>query len=62
MKSKTTPPQSPNSLNDAPKAIQLAVDLIELLETNNIDNQVAVEALKIVLRDAENKLTKHALQ
>ena len=44
------------SLENAPQHIQLAVDLIELLETNEIDNQVAVDALKIVLADAEEKL------
>jgi DNA-binding protein len=45
-----------STLKDAPKEIQLAVDLIELLETNEIDNQVAIKALKIVLSDVENKL------
>ncbi|MCV2402567.1 YbaM family protein [Marinomonas sp. C2222] len=44
------------SLENAPKHIQLAVDLIELLETNNVSNQLAVEALELVLADFKNKL------
>lgn len=43
-------------LENAPKHIQLAVDLIELLETNNINNQVAVTALELVLADFQVKL------
>ncbi len=44
------------SLNEAEPEIQLAVDLIELLEENKIDAQLAINALKIVLKDFENKL------
>lgn len=44
------------SLKDAPEHIQLAVDLIELLETNNIEPLTAKKALEIVLRDYEGKL------
>lgn len=44
------------SLDKAPDHIKLAVDLIELLETNNIAPDVAVEALHLVLKDFENKL------
>lgn len=50
-----------STLNDAPKSIQLAVDLIQLLEENDIDNQVAIDALEIVLNDfkqKENNLNK----
>ncbi|EGR1218944.1 DUF2496 domain-containing protein [Vibrio parahaemolyticus] len=47
-------PTSP--LDDAPEEIKLAVDLIYLLETNEIDPEVAIKALKIVLTDLENKL------
>lgn len=43
-------------LENAPKHVQLAVDLIELLETNNINNQVAVAALELVLADFQAKL------
>ncbi|MCV5689093.1 pleiotropic regulatory protein RsmS, partial [Escherichia coli] len=39
-------PTSP--LDDAPEEIKLAVDLIYLLETNEIDPEVAIKALKIV--------------
>lgn len=44
------------SLASAPAHIQLAVDLIELLENNNIDPAVAEAALKIVLQDYQQKL------
>ncbi|HCG6970948.1 TPA: pleiotropic regulatory protein RsmS [Vibrio parahaemolyticus] len=47
-------PTSP--LDDAPEEIKLAVDLIYLLETNEIDPEVAIKALKIVHTDLENKL------
>ena len=44
------------SLKDAPKHIQLAVDLIELLEQNEIDPQLALDALAIVCDDCQKKL------
>lgn len=44
------------SLELAPDHVKLAVDLIELLESNNIEPQVAVDALTIVLRDFNGKL------
>ncbi|HCE5203961.1 TPA: pleiotropic regulatory protein RsmS [Vibrio parahaemolyticus] len=47
-------PTSP--LDGAPEEIKLAVDLIYLLETNEIDPEVAIKALKIVQTDLENKL------
>ncbi|EGQ7779192.1 TPA: pleiotropic regulatory protein RsmS [Vibrio parahaemolyticus] len=47
-------PTSP--FDDAPEEIKLAVDLIYLLETNEIDPEVAIKALKIVQTDLENKL------
>ncbi|EKK9971969.1 pleiotropic regulatory protein RsmS [Vibrio parahaemolyticus] len=47
-------PTSP--LDDAPEESKLAVDLIYLLETNEIDPEVAIKALKIVQTDLENKL------
>ncbi|HCM1361524.1 TPA: pleiotropic regulatory protein RsmS [Vibrio parahaemolyticus] len=47
-------PTSP--LDDAPEEIKLAVDLIYLLETNEIDPEVVIKALKIVQTDLENKL------
>ncbi|MCE2595720.1 YbaM family protein [Motilimonas cestriensis] len=43
------------SLNNAPKHIQLAVDLIQLLEENQIDTATAVAALEVVLTDCKQK-------
>ncbi len=48
--------QSKSSLDDAPEEIKLAVDLIYLLETNEIDPEVALRAIKIVKHDLESKL------
>ncbi|MCG9700932.1 pleiotropic regulatory protein RsmS [Vibrio natriegens] len=47
-------PTSP--LDDAPDDVKLAVDLIYLLESNEVDPEVALRALKIVQIDLENKL------
>ncbi|MOA49319.1 hypothetical protein D3C78_1721820 [compost metagenome] len=44
------------SLENAPPEVKLAVDLIELLETNEIDPALALAALAIVQRDYERKL------
>lgn len=44
------------SLAEAPEDIQLAVDLIYLLESNEIEPQVALSALEIVKKDLEAKL------
>jgi hypothetical protein len=46
------------SLDLAPDHIKLAVDLIELLESHEIDPNVAVDALTIVLRDFQEKQNK----
>lgn len=46
------------SIEQADKEIQLAVDLIYLLETNNIETELALKALKIVERDLLNKMEK----
>jgi len=46
------------SLADAPPSIKLAVDLIELLEENQIEIEVAIEALEIVINDYKNKQQK----
>lgn len=56
--SKLNPDDYIMSLNNAPKHIQLAVDLIELLEENQIDDQTVVAALEIVLKDYKTKLDK----
>ncbi len=49
----TTPAQP---LTEAPQHIQLAVDLIYLLESNEIAPEVALEAIKVVERDLRCKL------
>lgn len=46
------------SLTQAPQHIQLAVDLIELLETNQVADDVAIKALTLVLQDYQNKVNK----
>ena len=45
-------------LTDAPKHIQLAVDLIQLLESNDIEPEVAIKALEIVIDDFTKKTSK----
>ncbi|MGX9415792.1 DUF2496 domain-containing protein [Vibrio sp. RC27] len=47
-----------SELNDAPKHIQLAVDLIYLLEANEVDPKVAIDALKVVEQDLLEKINK----
>lgn len=42
-------------LSQAPKSIQIAVDLIQLLEENQIEPELAIEALEIVLLDFKKK-------
>ena len=44
------------SLETAPPEVKLAVDLIELLETNQIAPDLALAALAIVRPDYERKL------
>ncbi|NOH95287.1 pleiotropic regulatory protein RsmS [Vibrio sp. 99-70-13A1] len=48
--------KAPSPLDDAPEEVKLAVDLIYLLESNEIDPQVAVAALEIVQQDLQSKL------
>lgn len=61
-KPETTTPKSettnPSSLDNAPQDIQLAVDLIYLLESNEIDPNIALSALKIVQSDLEKRIKK----
>jgi hypothetical protein len=45
-------------LQSAPKDVQLAVDLIYLLESNNIDPATALSALEMVNADLLRKLSK----
>lgn len=48
---------SPNSgLDNAPDEVKLAVDLIYLLESSQIDPKVALAAIKIVQSDLEARL------
>lgn len=44
------------SLENAPDDVKLAVDLIELLESNNIAPQIVLSALEMVQQDYVNKL------
>ena len=46
------------TLADAPAEVQLAVDLIEILELNDVAPAVALAALEIVRRDLEHKLAQ----
>ncbi|GHA12806.1 DUF2496 domain-containing protein [Oceanisphaera arctica] len=46
------------TLANAPTEVQLAVDLIEILELNGVDPAVALAALAIVRTDCERKLAQ----
>ncbi|CAG19420.1 conserved hypothetical protein [Photobacterium profundum SS9] len=46
----------PSSLSSAPEDVQLAVDLIYLLESNDIKPEIALAALEIVKKDLESKI------
>ncbi|MGL6257962.1 pleiotropic regulatory protein RsmS [Vibrio sp. WXL103] len=54
----TTETQPNSGLEQAPEDIKLAVDLIFLLESNDIDPEVALKALEIVRNDLLRKVTK----
>ena len=47
---------SPSPLDNAPEHVKLAVDLIYLLESNDIDTATALAALDIVQADLQQKL------
>lgn len=49
-----------SSLKDAPQEIQLAVDLIYLLETSEINTDVVLKALEIVKNDYMSKQVQAA--
>lgn len=49
--------QQSSALDDAPEHVQLAVDLIMLLESNNIEPSLALEALELVKADLQNKIS-----
>lgn len=44
------------SLENAPDDVKLAVDIIELLESNQIAPEIVLSALEIVRQDYVNKL------
>lgn len=44
------------SLENAPDDVKLAVDLIELLESNHIAPEIVLSALEMVRKDYINKL------
>jgi len=44
------------SLENAPKHIKLAVDLIQLLEENQLPTETVLQALAIVQQDFQHKL------
>ena len=44
-----------NSLKDAPQEVQLAVDLIYLLENSDIESDIVLKALDIVKNDYISK-------
>ncbi|MGF1875733.1 pleiotropic regulatory protein RsmS [Photobacterium frigidiphilum] len=51
-----TKDKAPSSLSSAPEDVQLAVDLIYLLESNDIKPEIALAALEIVKKDLESKI------
>ncbi|WP_070963018.1 pleiotropic regulatory protein RsmS [Vibrio sonorensis] len=51
---------SDNPLENAPDEVKLAVDLIYLLETNKVDTEIALKALKIVESDLTRKLKEQS--
>lgn len=49
------------SLEQAPAEVQLAVDLIYLLESNEIDPEIVLAALDIVRKDYEAKQKRRSV-
>ncbi|MEH0666267.1 pleiotropic regulatory protein RsmS [Vibrio scophthalmi] len=54
----STAANSGSGLENAPEEIKLAVDLIYLLESNEIDPHTALAAIDIVKSDLERKLAQ----
>ncbi|CAH0540625.1 pleiotropic regulatory protein RsmS [Vibrio marisflavi] len=50
-------PNKSNPLDNAPDEIKLAVDLIYLLESNEVEPETALAAIEIVKHDLENKIS-----
>ncbi len=51
--------QATSPLDNAPDDIKLAVDLIYLLESNDVDPEVALSAIKMVQADLEQKVSQN---
>ncbi|MGC9401555.1 pleiotropic regulatory protein RsmS [Vibrio genomosp. F10] len=51
------PNENNSPLDNAPDEIKLAVDLIYLLESNEVDLTTALKAIEIVKSDIESKLS-----
>ncbi|SJL82897.1 pleiotropic regulatory protein RsmS [Vibrio palustris] len=51
---------SSSPLDQAPDDIKLAVDLIYLFESNEVDPHTALAALEVVKRDLQAKVTAQA--
>ncbi|TBR37831.1 DUF2496 domain-containing protein [Marinomonas agarivorans] len=49
------------TLEQAPDHIKLAVDLIEILESNDLEIETVVNALEIVIADFKNKQTSSTM-
>ncbi|MDV7103913.1 pleiotropic regulatory protein RsmS [Vibrio sp. TH_r3] len=47
-------------LDSAPDEIKLAVDLIYLLESNDVDPSTALQAIEIVKQDLLQKVNSHS--
>ncbi|SFC30097.1 DUF2496 domain-containing protein [Pseudoalteromonas denitrificans] len=45
-----------SSLESAPKHIKLAIDLIMLLEQEELESQVVLDALEVVTKDFKKKV------
>ena len=50
------------TLESAPQHVKMAVDLIYLLESNEIDPEAVLEALKIVENDFKDKVAQRNKQ
>ncbi|WP_413284139.1 pleiotropic regulatory protein RsmS [Vibrio sp. MA40-2] len=49
-------------LDNAPDEIKLAVDLIYLLESNEVDLTTALKAIEIVKQDLQQKVSSHSTE
>jgi len=49
---------SNSNLDNAPEHIKLAIDLIMLLEQEELESQIVLDALEVVKNDFKKKLVK----